>query len=313
MSVSGVELCDDWAEVCRVAARFGFEELARGVRHESENTTYLLEGRDGARLVLRRYRPGYHARAAIEVELAYQQAARAAGIVEVPEVLEDQQGHTLVASHGSLYAAFAHAEGDEPEPEALRGLAPSLGRMAARLGQVGREMEAVAEVRFAWDDTALGRWGPLSAPGAATMEAMAVVRRRLARARQELPRTLRHADLRPANLKVLDGRIVAVLDFDDCGRTFAGFDLAASLSFLEADRALVAQFAPDWREGYEQVEPLLPEEWAVVGDLIMLRRLLLSAWLVSHPHAEVPGVAPREYLAGTEELAESYLAGGILR
>jgi len=304
------------ASLCTVAARFGLPIITRVTRIESENVTYLLEGRSRSggsvsQMVVRRYRPGYHSREAIAVELELQQAARHAGISEVPAVRETGDGEYLVEEDGHCYAAFDHLGGEEPPPEALVVHARAIGRLAARLAQVGSTLGARARARFAWDETALGRWGELSSPGPATRRAVVEITEALRQARGEVPMALRHADLRAANLRVADGALIGVLDFDDCGRTFAGFDIAASVSFLEEDRALVAEFAHLWREGYEEVSVLAPCEWALVPHLVMLRRLLLDAWLASHPQAEVPGVERGAFAAGTERIAAWYVEGAL--
>ena len=54
-----------------------------------------------------------------------------------------------------------------------------------------------------------------------------------------------------------------------------------------------------------------PADEAMVGTFLLLRRLLLVAWLGTHPHSDaVPDVA--EYARATCELADRYLSGSLL-
>lgn len=286
--------------------------ISRAMRLESENVTYILDDGDGPSAVLRRYRPGYHTEESIRAELAFQRAARAAGMHEVPAIREDATGMTLVEHGGAWWASFEYLRGEEPGVEMLPGLAFVIGREAALLGRVGGGLGDVAASRFAWDETALGRWGRITAPGPATRAALREVQDALRATHGQRPMTLRHADLRLANLLVLEGELVGVLDFDDCGHTFAGFDFAATVSFLEEDAGLLREVAAAWRAGYETVETLGEQEWALVPHLVMLRRLTLAAWLESHPRAIVPGVDRRGFGSGTETVARRYLEGVLV-
>ena len=64
-----------------------------------------------------------------------------------------------------------------------------------------------------------------------------------------------------------------------------------------------------WVGGYRELAALDHEEEAILPTMIMLRRLLVLAWLGSHaqtPLAQEEGVA---YTEGTCALAERYLSG----
>lgn len=101
-----------------------------------------------------------------------------------------------------------------------------------------------------------------------------------------------HADMRLANLLV-EGDILKLLDFDDCAYSWHLFDLAASLSFIEA-RPDLSVLVAAWIEGYRAastVHPLEEADMAVIPSLIMMRRLQLTAWLATrHDSDPVPAL-----------------------
>ena len=114
-----------------------------------------------------------------------------------------------------------------------------------------------------------------------------------------------HGDMRRANLLEHEGAL-AVIDFDDCGFGWFGSDLAAALSFIEHTPE-----APDlvasWLDGYASVAE--PTDVELVPSFVMLRRLLLTAWIASHRPADPTGELGAAFTAGTCALAEDYLAG----
>jgi len=119
-----------------------------------------------------------------------------------------------------------------------------------------------------------------------------------------------HADLRLANLLADDAHL-RIIDFDDCGFSWFMYDFATAVSFIEHE-AMVADLLRAWVAGYLKVAPLSAEERAEIPTFVVLRRILLTAWLASH--AEVPfarqlGAA---YTAGTVALAQEFLSGRFL-
>jgi len=89
-----------------------------------------------------------------------------------------------------------------------------------------------------------------------------------------------HADIRLANLLV-DGDHVRVIDFDDCGFSWFMYDFATTVSFIE-DHPQVPELKDAWIEGYRSLAPLAAEDEAELDTFVMLRRLLLVAWIGSH-------------------------------
>ena len=117
-----------------------------------------------------------------------------------------------------------------------------------------------------------------------------------------------HADLRLANLLV-DGDRVNVIDFDDSGFSWFLYDFGAAVSFLEHDPRL-PQWQDAWLRGYRREEPVAAEDETMIATFVMMRRLLLVAWMGSHSHSrECQEIGPG-YTGGSCDLAERYLRSG---
>lgn len=292
----------------------------------SENATFRAD--DPARaapVILRVHRPGYHTRGEIESELAWIEALRAHKVVDIPAPLAAATGGHI-ASFGAEderrdVVAFEFMQGEEPQQgESLVAGFLQLGAISARLHAHARDWtQPPGFERKVWDfDTTIGprpHWGDwrdalgLTDAGRAVLERTTLtLRDRLAAYGTEPDRFgLIHADLRLANLLVDGNGHIGVIDFDDCGFGWFGYDFAAAISFMEEDPAIPALMAA-WVEGYRTEAPLAEEEVAMLPTFVMLRRLLLTAWIASHaetPTAQEMGPA---YTEGTIRLAEGFLA-----
>jgi Ser/Thr protein kinase RdoA (MazF antagonist) len=177
-------------------------------------------------------------------------------------------------------------------------------------------------MRKRWDvETILGprpHWGDWRQAPGLDAAGMAIIGRATDRLMQKLgaygtgPEVfgLIHADLRLANLMTDDQGLWAI-DFDDCGFGWWVYDLAAALSFIETDPRL-ADLIARWCEGYARVAVLRPEDRAMIPALILLRRVLLTAWLASRADSDTAqDLGGGAYTLGTVALAESFLTDGL--
>ena len=119
---------------------------------------------------------------------------------------------------------------------------------------------------------------------------------------------LAHADLRLANLLV-DGEKTTVIDFDDCGFSWYMYDFGTAVSFIEEDPRL-PQWQAAWLRGYRSIAPLSAEDEDMLATFVMLRRLLLVAWMGSHSHSRECQVKGPGYTSASCVLAERYVASG---
>jgi len=289
------------------------------------------EDRRGAReLVLRVHRIGYSSAEEIRAELAWIEALRRDGVIETATPLPGVDGelvHTLESPSGRSprYAvAFERLPGREPDAgaEAPRWF-ERLGELTARMHVHSKSWSLPAGFRRKrWDMDAMvgegGHWGPwraaigLDGAGTAVLEeALPVIRERLERFGMGSERFgLVHADLRLANLLAHEAHL-RIIDFDDCGFSWFMYDFAAAVSFIEHE-AVVPHLLRAWVAGYRKVAPLSEEERREIPTFVVLRRILLTAWLASHaevPFARQVGAA---YTAGTVALAQQFLRGRFL-
>lgn len=296
----------------------------------SENATFALsDPRSGRELVLRVHRVGYSSADEIRSELAWINALRRDGVVETAAPMPGSDGelvHTLQSPAGGPArhaVAFERLAGQEPDAgkDAVQWFA-RLGELTARMHRHARSWTLPPGFRRKrWDvDAMVGTnsfWGPwragigLDQAGIAVLQqALQLIQRRIERFGMGPARFgLVHADLRLANLLV-DGSHLRIIDFDDCGFSWFVYDFATAVSFIEHE-PIVPDLLQAWLRGYRNVAPLDPQEIAEIPTFVMLRRILLTAWLASHgevPFARQFGAA---YTAGTVKLAQQMLRGQL--
>ena len=294
----------------------------------SENATYRVEApAAGGRWALRVHREGYHGRAAIASELAWLTALRADGAVLTPTPIPGADGERIqLVSHDALpgprhVVLFAWEDGEEPDAEAqdLRAPFETLGEIAARMHLHVRGWRKPAGFeRFTWDfETTLGsrpHWGSWRdgmglTPEIETLFAKTVdlVSRRLRRFGAAPGRfDLIHGDMRLANL-LIDGAATKVIDFDDCGFSWLMYDCATTVSFFE-HRPEVPELVAAWLRGYRRAIDLPLADEEEIPTFVMLRRLLLVAWVGSHAETELARSMGVAYTADAAPLCEAYLS-----
>lgn len=294
----------------------------------SENWTYRIdEPRTGRTLALRVHRPGYHTAIEIESELDWIDALRREEVVET--------AHVVASNDGSRVAQLATPElgernvvlfewlpGEMPEPEGtdLPNGIRTLGAVSAGMhAHTQRWRRPPSFRRFSWDyDTTLGasghwgRWQDGLGMGSEELDVLgrldAAIRRRLdAYGRGSERFGLVHADMRLANLLV-DGPQVRVIDFDDCGFSWFMYDFATTVSFFE-DHPQVPELKDAWVDGYRSVAQLDRADEAELDTFVLLRRLLLVAWIGSHHRfATEAAELGAGFTEGSCALAEQYLS-----
>jgi Ser/Thr protein kinase RdoA (MazF antagonist) len=308
---------------CGVSADAGLTLL-----NVSENATYAVDDpASGERTVLRVHRHGYHDAAEIESELAWLEALREQAGVRTPRVLRTEDGRRLLALDEAgapdprYVVHFEWLPGSEPTPtdERLPASFELLGAITARMhDHVATWQQPPGFRRFAWDYDgsfgAVARWGRWQdgvAVGDAEREVLGrlddTLRERLGRFGSGPSRYgLVHADLRLANLLV-DGDQTYVIDFDDSGWSWFLYDFGAAVSFFEHDPR-IPELTDAWVRGYRSVRPLAAEDEAEIATFVLMRLLLLVAWIGSHSGTDLARSMGAEYTAGSCELAEAYLS-----
>ena len=316
-------------QVAAVALKqYGFSDQAKSrMINLSENATYLVDdpgtGRNG---ILRVHREDYHPLQSIRSELDWLTALQEKAEVTTPVVISASDGRRVVTATVNgvqRYAVlFEVVSGLEPDEVALElGRFEALGRITALLHRHSQTWTRPdGFTRFAWDwEHSLGakpRWGRWqNGIGVGPVErqilgsAADLIRQQLSEYGDGPDRFgLVHADLRLANLLV-DGEETTVIDFDDCGFSWYMYDFGTAVSFIEEDPRL-PQWQAAWLQGYRSIAPLSEQDEDMLATFVMLRRLLLVAWMGSHSHSRECQVKGPGYTASSCALAERYLASG---
>lgn len=293
----------------------------------SENATYRVDAPDGRHWALRVHREGYHSKNAIASELAWLTALREDGAVITPVAVPGKDGEIIQLVPHELLPRPRHVvmseweTGEEPS-EAVHNLQEwfaILGETAARMHEHVRGWQKPDYFeRLTWDfETSLGttpHWGSwrdgmgmTPETEALFAETVALIGRRLERFGKGPDRFgLIHCDMRLANL-LIDGDVTKVIDFDDCGFSWLLYDCATTVSFFE-DKPEVPDLLAAWVRGYRRVRDLPPSDVLEIQTFVMLRRLLLVAWIGSHSETELAQEMGVSFTRGTVALCEAYLS-----
>jgi Ser/Thr protein kinase RdoA (MazF antagonist) len=292
----------------------------------SENATYAVEHAGSEeRSILRVHRKNYHHPHEIESELDWLDALQHDGDVTVPVVLPARDGRRVVTvDHDGTPRHVVHFDmvsGVEPDEETVTVEDfHTLGAITAVLHDHSKAWSRPPGFgRFSWDwEHSLGdqpRWGRWQdAIGVGESET-----RLIGRAAQLLQQRLTeygsgperfglvHADLRLANLLV-DGSAITVIDFDDCGLGWYFYDFGTAVSFIEDDPAL-PEWQDAWLAGYRSRarNPMSATDEDMLASFVLLRRLLLLAWMGTHSHSKESRTKAITFAEGSCALAERYL------
>ena len=293
----------------------------------SENATYKVEAPDGRRWALRIHRDGYHSKMAIASELAWLMDLRASGVVTTPAPVKGLDGEIIQQlAHERMprprnIVLFDWETGTEPGiGEDLAEPFKVLGEVTARMHLHTRQWKRPAWFeRLTWDfETSLGEdnphWGRWRDGMGVDAEKANLFGRTVERIGRRLAKYgkgderfgLIHCDLRLANL-LIDGKAVKVIDFDDCGFGWYMYDAATPVSFYEHEPQ-VPSLIEAWKEGYRRVTPLSRDDEDEIPTFVMLRRLLLVAWIGSHKDTDLAKSMGLPYTDGTVGLCEDYLS-----
>ena len=295
-----------------------------------ENAVFAVHPADGSRAVMRVHRPRYRGDDQIRSEFAWMEALDTAGI-HTPQVLRTRRGDVLTVARfagvpeprqcdlmrwvdgqppGTLEGGVTNTE------ESLRELYRSVGALAARMHEHGASWDKPASfTRPSWnvetlvgENPTFGRFWELDSLTAqqrsTLLSAQDRVRRRLEGLRGA--DVLIHGDLVPDNLLV-DGSNVRIIDFDDCGWSWASFEMVTSLLPLQISGGLEAG-RDAYLEGYRGIRPFPDNELEFFPDLMLARGLSYLGWPVGCPEIQTVRMLIPFIAAMLTENAQAYLA-----
>jgi Ser/Thr protein kinase RdoA (MazF antagonist) len=302
------------------------DHLAVGMINLSENATYKVEAPNGQRWALRVHRDGYHSKTAIASELSWLMDLRNSGVVVTPRPVKGCDGELIQLVSHRLMPRPRHVVLSDWETGSEPGIGEDLSKPFEVLGEVTARMHLHARQwkrpawfqRHTWDfETSLGeakphwgRWrdgmGVDAAKAKLFGRTVDLIGKRLKAYGQDNERFgLIHCDLRLANL-LIDGGNVKVIDFDDCGFGWYMYDAATPVSFYEHEPQ-VPDLIESWKTGYRRIIELPKADEAEIPTFVMLRRLLLVAWIGSHSETDLAKSMGLPYTEGTTGLCEEYL------
>jgi Ser/Thr protein kinase RdoA (MazF antagonist) len=280
-------------ELCACAAAlWGIPETNVSLAAKRENTVFKAL-KNGLTYALRLHRPGYRSRAELMSELQWMEVLALNGLaVPLPEAsingeLIEYIGDTPVSLLSWMPGTPSGAGGrlDVSDPVIL---VKNLGRSLARMHEISDSWTVPDTfVRPSWDlpgllgETPL--WGPFWKNPDLTREESVLLQRTRDMAYSQLETIsddqdygLIHADVITENILV-DGNTVGLIDFDDGGWGFRGFELATFLM-----RFLDHPAYPDIRvallDGYSDRATFDPK---TLDFFILLRALTYPGWIIS--------------------------------
>ena len=292
----------------------------------SENATFQIINTDNTHYVVRVHRPHYHTLPEIESELLWIESLRAAQIVVTPRPVPLMNGGKIAifkdGDDERHMVAFEFMSGKEPSTEAaLSAGFKQLGAITARLHEHAKSWTLPEDFsRKTWNfDTTIGaspHWGQWEKCPELTPDDKDLLNRTVTIIKEKLHDFgsaqdrfgLIHADLRLANLLV-DNDQLAVIDFDDCGFGWYVYDFASAVSFIE-ENPQVPELLQAWVDGYRDIAELSDADEQMIPTFIMLRRIMLTAWLNTHsetPTAHELGVG---FVEGTIRMARNMVRNG---
>ncbi len=291
----------------------------------SENQTYKVCCADGQQYALRVNRVGYHTLAEINSEMAWLENLQQQKSIHVARPLRGCDGQylqTVILNGEHRGVILSHWEaGVEPViGNELSDFTFELGGLSAKLHLHVLQWQRPAWfTRPRWDfQAALGesapRWGSWKNgigvdPSLIKVfqRTVDVIRKRLHNYGQNENRFgLVHGDLRLANILV-DGKQLTLIDFDDSGFGWFMNDAATMVSFHEHEPQ-VPDLIENWIEGYREQRALMREDEVEIPTFIMMRRLLLVAWLGSHAEIDLAKHLGSRYSQQTADLCERFLS-----
>jgi Ser/Thr protein kinase RdoA (MazF antagonist) len=292
----------------------------------SENATFRADDpKRKSPVVIRVHRPGYHSELEIESELQWIASLREQAVVTTPRPLPMRDGKLIASfqhdNETRHVVAFEFMTGHEPDESGdLSHGFQQLGQITARLHQHTQAWQRSKNFeRKTWNfATTIGHtphWGDWRHGQGLNQKGLLLLQQCIDLLQQQLNDYgtdanrfgLIHADLRLANLLV-DERQLTVIDFDDCGFGWYMYDFAAAISFIETSPQIPA-LKQAWVEGYRSVSLLSDTDVEAIPMFIMLRRILLTAWIASHAETPTAQQLGSDYTDGTVKLATQYLEG----
>lgn len=284
----------------------------------SENYNWMIKSQKG-KYALRLCRPGYHSKEELDAELLWIRELEYSTDIHMPRVIPNSAGGLLSELCGYYCTMFSFLEGKtlrEIEGENADKYLSEVGKIAAKLHmQVQNWPPSRSLKRFTWDvedllgeNSRVGNWKKNSFLTEEQIpileEAVRIICRRLEDYGRGADRYgLIHSDLNINNV-IVDGNLVQILDFDDCGFGWFLYDLSTSV--LEYDKEIRKKINA-WMHGYESIRTLSEEDRKMIPTFIVMRKIVRIGWIASHMENDTVKKVPPDYYEQTVKMAQAYV------
>ena len=286
---------------------------------QSENTVFKVEGLDGNTYALRVHRKGYHDLEELNSEHVWTSSLSNAGLL-VPEAVVTRSGEAytsvsiLNSSEYRYVGLVKWIEGTilndlilDLEEKDVSHLYKSLGKVVAKFHKATIAWEEPKDFkRHSFDtDGFLGSkpfWGRFwEAQNATTSEReqLSVIRNNITEILFKLPRDINsfgmiHADLHSQNV-LIQGKSLSVIDFDDSGFGWYGFDLAVAIWDRLDFTATGCHFDIAYKSlirGYIEERPNAKDIIETIPTFLLMRTLMLIRWIEDRPESGYEAFIP---------------------
>ena len=286
---------------------------------QSENTVFKVEGLDGNTYALRIHRKGYHDLEELNSEHVWTSSLSNAGLL-VPEAVVTRSGEAytsvsfLNSSEYRYVGLVKWIEGTilndlilDLEEKDVSDVYESLGKVVAKFHKATIAWEEPKDFkRHSFDtDGFLGSkpfWGRFwEAQNATTSERekLSVIRNNITKILSKLPRDINsfgmiHADLHSQNV-LIQGKSLSVIDFDDSGFGWYGFDLAVAIWDRLDFTATGCHFDIAYKSlirGYLEERPNAKDIIETIPTFLLMRTLMIIRWIEDRPESGYEAFIP---------------------
>ena len=286
---------------------------------QSENTVFKVEGLDGNTYALRVHRKGYHDLEELNSEHLWTSSLSNAGLL-VPEAVVTRSGEAyktvsfLNSSEYRYVGLVKWIEGTilndlilDLEEKDVSDLYESLGKVVAKFHKATIAWEKPKDFkRHSFDtDGLLGSkpfWGRFwEAQNATTRERekLSLIRNNITEILSKLPMDINsfgmiHADLHSQNV-LIQGKSLSVIDFDDSGFGWYGFDLAVAIWDRLDFTATGCHFDIAYKSlirGYLEERPNAKDIIETIPTFLLMRTLMIIRWIEDRPESGYEAFIP---------------------
>ena len=286
---------------------------------QSENTVFKVEGLDENTYALRVHRKGYHDLEELNSEHVWTSSLSNAGLL-VPEAVVTRSGEAytsvsfLNSSEYRYVGLVKWIEGTilndlilDLEEKDVSDVYESLGKVVAKFHKATIAWEKPKDFkRHSFDtDGLLGSkpfWGRFwEAQNATTRERekLSLIRNNITEILSKLPRDINsfgmiHADLHSQNV-LIQGKSLSVIDFDDSGFGWYGFDLAVAIWDRLDFTATGCHFDIAYKSlirGYLEERPNAKDIIETIPTFLLMRTLMIIRWIEDRPESGYEAFIP---------------------